>query len=290
METVECFDHYVETIRVKLNLPSVADRILTLLDLCIEEGEKGISLESLKDFTKFLVLSNLGTPMLALGDGNDGLSLLCARFEKVGDQFDLDCYFGGSGNVRYVLKSKPMFFGSTNYKRLSKIILKEIELRTKHLGDEMDDKTIKFYDETAEHIGWVRKNIEDVLQALEVRGSDHDASKLIEPELSSFAKSVGKLQEARYGTDEYQALLEELKPCIAKHYEDNDHHPEHYEEGIKDMSLLAILEMLCDWKAAGERTKDGSLRQSLDVNRERFKISDELFSIIETTATELGWL
>lgn len=60
--------------------------------------------------------------------------------------------------------------------------------------------------------------------------------------------------------------------------------------GLRGMSLLDVLEMLVDWKAAGERHNDGSIERSLTVNRGRFKISDQLYAILENTARELGWL
>lgn len=56
------------------------------------------------------------------------------------------------------------------------------------------------------------------------------------------------------------------------------------------MSLLDVIEMLCDWKAAGERHTDGSIERSLKVNRERFKISDQLHAILKNSAMEMGWL
>ncbi len=56
------------------------------------------------------------------------------------------------------------------------------------------------------------------------------------------------------------------------------------------MSLFDLIEMLCDWKAAGERHADGSIEMSLGHNRERFNISPQLHSILENTAKEMGWI
>ncbi len=61
------------------------------------------------------------------------------------------------------------------------------------------------------------------------------------------------------------------------------------ESRINAMSLLDIFEMLADWKAAGERYKDGSITQSLAHNKERFGLSDQMFAILENTVKELGW-
>lgn len=59
---------------------------------------------------------------------------------------------------------------------------------------------------------------------------------------------------------------------------------------INRMSLLDILEMLADWKAAGERTANGDLAASLAFNRGRHAIGDQLAQILDTTARELGWI
>jgi hypothetical protein len=56
------------------------------------------------------------------------------------------------------------------------------------------------------------------------------------------------------------------------------------------MSLLDLLEMLCDWKAASERHADGDIARSLRINRERFGIDGQLAAILENTAVELQWL
>ena len=62
------------------------------------------------------------------------------------------------------------------------------------------------------------------------------------------------------------------------------------DSGISGMSLTGLLEMLADWKAAGERHATGNLKDSLVKNKERFKIESQLQSILENTAKELGWI
>ena len=46
---------------------------------------------------------------------------------------------------------------------------------------------------------------------------------------------------------------------------------------------LDILEMLCDWKAATLRHKDGDIRKSIEINQKRFGYSDELKRIFLNT-------
>jgi len=74
-----------------------------------------------------------------------------------------------------------------------------------------------------------------------------------------------------------------MKPAVDHHYEMNRHHPEHFADGIDGMNLLDIVEMLCDWKAATLRHKDGDLRKSIETNAVRFKISPQLKRIILNT-------
>lgn len=143
--------------------------------------------------------------------------------------------------------------------------------------------------DTKDHIHNVQSQIAEIRNRLEYRAIVHDASKLEEPEKSGFDALMGRLSSAVYGSDEYKAALAEAKLTIEHHYAANTHHPEHWPNGIDGMSLLDIVEMFCDWKAAGERTKGGSLEQSLRVNKERFAISDQLAMIFENTRKELGW-
>jgi hypothetical protein len=117
----------------------------------------------------------------------------------------------------------------------------------------------------------------------------HDASKLTEPEKSAYDIITPKLKDSVYGSDEYRATIREMKPAIHHHYAHNTHHPEHWENGINDMSLFDLLEMICDWQAASERHTTGDIRKSLELNTERFKLEPQLVSIIKNTLMEMGY-
>lgn len=150
------------------------------------------------------------------------------------------------------------------------------------------------YDSTAdtkEHISRVQARIHECTNNLIVRAERHDKSKLMEPEKSGFDQITIRLRDLTYGSDEYKAALADSKATIDHHYhyDTNTHHPEHYKDGIAGMSLLDVIEMLCDWKAAGERTNQGTIQRSLGVNKDRFKIDDQLFAILLNTVKELGW-
>jgi len=143
--------------------------------------------------------------------------------------------------------------------------------------------------DTLDHIGKVQTRIAEFQTALDQRAALHDRSKLREPEKSGFDVLTFKLASLVYGSDEYRAALDETRPTIEHHYAHNSHHPEHFENGIAGMSLLDLVEMVADWKAASERTRQGSIAASLAHNKQRFGIDDQLASILENTVRELGW-
>jgi hypothetical protein len=137
---------------------------------------------------------------------------------------------------------------------------------------------------TIEHINLVRKYIRFFTDKLTDRGEKHDASKLTEDELPYFAEHTDKLNEIEYGSEEYKAELEALKPALEHHYASNTHHPEHFQNGIEDMTLWDIVEMFCDWKASTKRQRAGNILKSIDINAERFDIEPQLKQILINTA------
>lgn len=159
----------------------------------------------------------------------------------------------------------------------------------------LDPFTIMKYDSTNDtkaHIARVADMVTLCSDLLELRAMTHDESKLKSPEKEIFDEMTPKLKDSTYGSEEYKGFLASMKPALDHHYAHNSHHPEHYPNGIDGMTLLDLLEMLCDWKAAGERHADGSIERSLRVNKDRFKIGDQLQGILENTARELsnyGW-
>lgn len=130
----------------------------------------------------------------------------------------------------------------------------------------------------------------DPIKELIDRSVRHDLSKTEDPELKIFNEYTPKLKTTTYGSPEYKAHLAGMAEALAHHYANNRHHPEHFSSGVTGMTLVDLLEMLADWRAATERHADGDLRASLEIQRERFGISDQLAQILENTAAHFGWL
>lgn len=142
--------------------------------------------------------------------------------------------------------------------------------------------------ETQEHIEKVRGYLERIIGSLRIRAMDHDRSKLEPPELAVFDEYTPKLKDAVYGSDEYKGFLEGMQEGLTHHYQVNDHHPEHFHNGIAGMNLMQLTEMLCDWLAAVKRTKDGDIRKSIEMNRERFGYGDEIATLLLNTVETMG--
>lgn len=137
--------------------------------------------------------------------------------------------------------------------------------------------------ETLSHIRFVQRLLNRFAVELIRRGEVHDQSKLEPPEVAAFAEYTSKLAGCTYGSDEYEEFRKALGPALNHHYANNTHHPEHYPDRIDGMSLLDVVEMFCDWYAAGKRHNDGNIRNSLRANKPRFNVSDQLERVFENT-------
>ena len=143
-------------------------------------------------------------------------------------------------------------------------------------------------EDTQKHIARVVALLESVKLDISERQLKHDSSKLEPPEKEVFDKVTPKLKELSYGSIEYYEQLSDMQVALQHHYNSNRHHPEHF-VSVDDMSLLDIIEMLVDWKAASERHNDGNIYKSIEINAERFNLSPQLKSILLHTALYLGW-
>lgn len=138
--------------------------------------------------------------------------------------------------------------------------------------------------ETQKHIEKVRKYIRFLTDKLTTRGVEHDATKLQSPEVELFAEYTDQLKNLEYNSDEYKASLAALKPALDHHYATYRHHPEHFADGVNDMNLIDLCEMVADWKAASERQNGGNLIKSIEINAKRFNIDAQLKQILLNTA------
>jgi len=130
--------------------------------------------------------------------------------------------------------------------------------------------------QTTIHKFWVAFYILKACKCLLWRAIIHDMSKYSKYEAPYFARDIFKLKNVKYGTPEYQKILDGIKPALVHHYKHNAHHPQYWKNGMRDMSPLDQIELLCDWKSASRRHKNGNIRYSIETNAKRFRY-DKIF-------------
>lgn len=121
---------------------------------------------------------------------------------------------------------------------------------------------------------------------LEQRALMHDHSRLCRDELEGFSKIRHIPFQRDMASPEYQASLR--REVVGLHWSRNRHHPEFYPGGYPDMTLLDIIEMAADWRAAGYTYKDQDFEGNLVKLFERFEIGPAGQQMVRMILAELG--
>jgi len=133
----------------------------------------------------------------------------------------------------------------------------------------------------------VLKYLSEIIRDLVTRAETHDDSKFTEEEFQKYVQIKKDFKEVEFGSPEYDALRAKHAGSFDIHYKNNRHHPEHFQNGIEDMTLVDLIELLVDWKAASMRNKEGgNIDKSIQISAERYKINPQLIKILENTARE----
>lgn len=150
------------------------------------------------------------------------------------------------------------------------------------------EKELKFLVRTHEHRDTVRKYLNKIITGLIKRGEVHDDSKLKGKELKEFAKHFEKGHELEFGTPAYKEFQKQIMSTLKLHRSRNRHHPEYHDEsvpqlGFREMTLLDINEMFCDWIAAAEREGNDPVESVKRCNR-IYNIDPDLRHVLINTA------
>jgi hypothetical protein len=149
---------------------------------------------------------------------------------------------------------------------------------------------LDFLCETILHVSEVSENLEVIASELRKRGTAHDRTKFQAMEFDAFVSTREKFKKANYGTPEYQECCNIVKPAIDHHYKENRHHTGFHKDGINNMNLVDLAEMIADWKAAERRSPDKKLVDTLAYAFEKYGIGEQLGEIITNTLVDLGWI
>lgn len=145
--------------------------------------------------------------------------------------------------------------------------------------------------EMIEHNTVVRQNLSMISMAIEARAIVHDLSKFSLDEFESFVELKKIARTHPYGSVEYDLSMKNNQ-AITLHFARNTHHPEHHHNGVVDMSLLDMIEMVCDWKATNEvrlRKNETAIswEESMELQRKRFSLTDNQLWLIDLIHREL---
>ena len=140
-----------------------------------------------------------------------------------------------------------------------------------------------FKEKLFKHIEGVQNYLKTIGLIITTRGYEHDSSKVSDEEYKYF-KMANSIDRNQFKT--YEEYLDYVKPTLDKglkhHYEYNRHHPEHFDNGVNDMTLIDIIEMIIDWKVSIEQNGK-KLEDEIGYNFDKYNISDQLKKIIMNT-------
>lgn len=149
----------------------------------------------------------------------------------------------------------------------------------------MTDKEIREFAAIYHHKFVVLQFLNAMVQDLIKRGETHDNTKFTEDEFPDVVAAIDELKQFPYGSPEYEEVRKKWWHGFEKHYKKNRHHPEFFENGILDMDLVDIIELLVDWKAASMRTGNGGdFEKSIQIGAARYNIHPDLVKIFMNTA------
>jgi len=151
-----------------------------------------------------------------------------------------------------------------------------------------EEKKLFHINETKKHKQKVKDYLGLISKILEKRGNTHDDSKLENMENEIFSVYSSKLKDCTYGSEDYKRYLNEMRPALDHHYKNNRHHPEHFEDGIRGMNLIDLMEMVMDWLAASKRHDSGNIMKSIELNMSRFGYDETLNDIFKNTIEYLN--
>jgi len=151
------------------------------------------------------------------------------------------------------------------------------------------EKTRFYLDDLQKHKNAVMRYMTIAIRMLADSAKKHDASKESPEEAKFYVDPVWQLNhdpKPTFGSTEYKKLTSQMGDGWKHHQQVNRHHPEHFENGVAGMTLMDLLEMVCDWCAAAERRgNDPAL--ALDQMVKGNRISPELAQVIRNTITEV---
>lgn len=150
----------------------------------------------------------------------------------------------------------------------------------------MNNKISHYLTETYKHIKRVSYFLDILTIDIIKRAQNHDNSKFEDQEKNVISEYTYEFKDVVFGSEEHKKLMSLIEPAVKSHHSKNRHHPEYWTNGIDDMTLLDLIEMIADWRASIEKNKNGCIYRSININSEKYNISPQLKKVLENTVNE----
>lgn len=149
----------------------------------------------------------------------------------------------------------------------------------------IDKQAIKTIQDVNSHRLSVQRKIYFLISKLEERAFAHDLSKLQSPEISWLIE-MDKEPRYKYGSDEYFEKMKRWQKFFDHHYKMNRHHPDHFWNGVNGMSLVDLIEYLCDIISYFDELHVQEAIDTIDKQKDRFRLSEQLADVLKNTLLE----
>ena len=135
------------------------------------------------------------------------------------------------------------------------------------------------------HIMTVQALLRRFARQLLNRADNHDLSKLTPDELGGMIEIDSIADKFGLNSPEYMAALSGT--AIKLHRSRYSHHPEYHLNGVEDMNIFDLVEMVCDWKVANQLRGHPEWKKSVGMMAERFSLSSEYALLVNLIAKAL---
>lgn len=135
------------------------------------------------------------------------------------------------------------------------------------------------------HKNKVSSLLKKLSRSLAERADTHDNSKFEPDEFEGFCQldAYRNHQKEEYGSKTYEAGMK--NDAVKLHLSRNSHHIEYWPNGLDDMSLADVIEMLIDWEVARQvRDTEQDINVTWQTRQKRFNLSD-----VETGFLRMTW-
>ena len=128
--------------------------------------------------------------------------------------------------------------------------------------------------------------LQEIASRLEKRANTHDDSKFNLDEFEGFCQ-MDNARLYEYGSPEYEEKIH-TNNAAQLHVSRNRHHPEYWPNGIADMNMIDIIEMLCDWEIARQmRDIEQDTEKTWAMREKRFGLSEQEVLFLRTVWDKL---